>query len=63
MTAFAGKVELGSTDACWSAVIAQLEADVYYAKIDDDVVYIQVPLRLAVLIKRSEYCRMLRVTF
>ena len=34
---------LGSTDACWNAVIAQLDPDVYYVKLDDDIVYIQVP--------------------
>ena len=38
----ADQLVLGSTDACWSAIIAQLEPEVYYVKIDDDIVYIQV---------------------
>ena len=33
---------LGKTDACWNAVIPQLEPEVYYVKLDDDIVYIQV---------------------
>ena len=40
----ADKVVLGSTDACWKAVVPQLDPDVYYVKLDDDIVYIQVPV-------------------
>ena len=69
VSAFADKVELGSTDACWSAVIAQLEPNVYYVKIDDDVVYIQVqlcgasPPRSVVLTATPDCPRMQRVAF
>jgi len=42
----ADKVVLGSTDASWNAVIAQLEPDTYYVKFDDDIVFVQVPVTL-----------------
>ena len=38
----ADKVVLGSTDASWKTVIAQLEPDTYYVKFDDDIVFVQV---------------------